>query len=222
MLKERLRAFMEKLPVSLFFIVLAGYYGYLYYEFQNSETSPLKQKEAEIRSVQDETVKLNKKLRELDAFRASLDKMRTDLRSLAQKLDESKASISDTFDDPAFMKAAVTEARRVGLSVEKITPLGNMVPKEFYGEHTFEFGFKGIFVQLLVFLHRVSQMQMVVKVDTFKIAPTGSRLSGFTQLEGVLQIKGYNYLRSKADEITKAPVGADPAKADPAKKAGGP
>lgn len=208
-MKDKLKSFLERIPVPLLFLALAGWFGYLYWDFYNSEESPLKQKEAEIQSIQGETARLNTKLRTLDTFRAQLDAKRTELRSLAQKLDETKASISDSFDDPAFMTAAVAEARRVGLTVERINPVGKGMPKEYYEEHTFEFSFKGIFVQVLVFLHRVSQMQMVVRVESFRIAPTGQRLSGFAQLEGILQIKGYNYLRSKADEISRtAPAGA--------------
>lgn len=200
--RDTLKAILERIPVPIIFLAVIGLLFYDWYGFQYSEESPLKAKEAGIEGVQSEISRLSAQKKNLEIFKATLEQRRQELRMLAQKLEDQKAGLSDSFDAAGFMKLAVTEARKTGLTVEKINPLGGANPKEFYAEHNFELGIKGVYVQLLVFLQRLSQMQTIVRVENVTIKPTGSRLSGFVQLQGAVTLKGYHYMRSKADEVS--------------------
>lgn len=204
---DQLKELFSKIPVSILFLAMLAYYGWDYYSFHNDPESPLQMKTIEVATVVDENQRLEGNLKRLEAFRSQMAVKRAEFVLLHQKLNEFKTTLDETFDSPAFLRTADTEAKKTGLSVEKITPLGQPENKEYYTEHTFEFGFKGVYVQLLVFLHRLSQIQTLVRVESFMIRPTGKRMSGYTQLEGIVKIKGYNYLRSKADDLQAGGAG---------------
>jgi Tfp pilus assembly protein PilO len=72
-----------------------------------------------------------------------------------------------------------------------------------YVEQAFELGFRGVFVQLMVFLDRLSQVQKVVRVDTMAMRPVTASFSRYVELEGTLQIKTYAYATSNADKLSK-------------------
>ncbi len=181
-----------------------------FYQFKTGTDSPLFEKNTEIQTVRAENDKLQIRARELKKFVSELERKKTELRGLAQKLDESKANLSETFDVPSFMQSAVTEAKRLGLQVMTFRPT-DRTPKELYGEQGFEFGFRGAYVQLLVFLHRLAQIQTIVRVENFNAHPFGARTSKYVMLEGSMQIKGYYYLRSKADDVSRQPAAGKPA-----------
>lgn len=197
---DRLREFMEKIPVPLLTMGVLGYFGYDYYTFMNGSDSPLFMKNTELTSVQAENDKLRTRVLALTKFIRELESKKAELRQLAVKLDEMKATLSDSFDVPSFMQMTVTEAKKIGLTVVALRPQ-ERINREYYAEQPFEFSFKGVYVQLLVFLHRLSQSQTIVRVDNFSLHPSGARSTGYTSLEGTVQIKGYHYIRSKADEL---------------------
>ena len=197
---DRIRELLEKVPVPLITLVVVAYFGYDYYSFMNHSDSPLFLKNSEFVAVQGENDKLRTRVLALTKFIRELESKKVELRQLASKLDEMKTTLSDSFDVPSFMRMAVTEAKKIGLTVVALRPQA-AVDREYYSEQPFEFSFKGVYVQLLVFLHRMAQTQTIVRVDNFTLKPSGSRSTGYTRLEGVIQIKGYRYIRSKADEL---------------------
>lgn len=202
---EGLSALIERVPWPIVLLVVLAVRGFWSYEFFTGTDSPLFEKRTETVTLQSENEKLQIRARELKKFIQELETKKKELRGLAEKLEASKSTLSETFDIPSFMQAAVTEARKLGLQVTAFRPT-TQSNQELYGEQTFEFGCRGVFVQMLIFLHRVSQMQTIVRVDSFAMRPV-TRSGKFVQLEGTLQIKGYYYLRSKADDLSRAPGG---------------
>ena len=201
--KERIRELIERIPVPLLLVAYVGYLGYGFYQFKNSPDSPLFEKNTELQTVTQENDKLQLRARELKKFIQELERKKLEVRNLANKLDESKASLSETFDVPSFMQMAVTEAKRLGLQVVALRPT-DRTAKELYAEQSFEFGFKGVYVQVLIFLYRMSQIQTIVRVEDITVRPSGPRTQKFVQLEGTMKIKGYYYVRSKADDVSRS------------------
>lgn len=210
--KEKLKEKIGRIPVPLLFLVLALYLGYTWYSFHSAADSPMLMKESELQEVKKQTETLAAKAKELEAFKATLETKRSELRQLASKLDDMKGTLSDSMDVPGFMQLTVNEARKVGLTVVSIKP-GERKAKEFYAEQAFDFAFRGVYVQLMVFMHRLAQLQTIVKAENFTVKPASSRQTGYVMLEGSIQLKSYSYLRSKADELLKAQEAASEAAA---------
>ena len=182
-------------------IAYCGWLSYdYYYDFQKNPESPKNLKLAEIEVVKAQNEVLKKRIREIDEFFKNLEVKKQELRALALQLDSLKASLSESIDVPAFMNLITTEARKLGLTVAKIRPAEGR-KLDYYGVQDFELNFRGGYVQLLVFLNRLSQSAKIMRVDTYRMKPRGSARSRFVELEGMVQIKAYYYIGSKEDRM---------------------
>jgi Tfp pilus assembly protein PilO len=197
---ERINEIIEKIPITLLLVCYFGYLGFDYYSFIKDESSPLLMKSANIEAVTQSNKKIEERIKKLDDFLKSLDAKKVELRRLAQELHETQGTLSETIDVPAIMKMTLTEAEKVGLRVLSLTPSGSNA-KEYYVEQTFQLTFRGVYIQLIAFLKRLSAVRQIVRVDTFKIKPLVSNRSRFVELDGTLEIKTYKYLGSKADSL---------------------
>ena len=223
---DRIKDILERVPYSLFVGLYVVYTLYGYYSFNNDPASPLLTKQAEIQQVQAENQKLRDKIKLAQEFLRSLEAKKQRLRELTLRLEQMKATLSEDLDVGEFMKVAVTEARKVGLTVLRLRP-DAATPKEQYFEQKFQMSFRGVFVQLLVFLDRMSKVQKIVRVDNFEVKPTGNQGAKYVTLEGNIELKVYKYMASKADELARsraatssaaggtAPPGATPGAAQP-------
>ena len=201
-MNEALKQQVDKVPVMP--IVAAGllYFAYGYYNFLNDPSSPLNVKKAELTRIETENSAMQKKIQAAREFVKNLETKRTDLRKMAAQLEELKASLSENMDVADFLKMTITEAKKVGLNVISLKP-GDKKKEEFYTEQTFEMTFRGVYVQLMVLLERLSQSQRIIRVESFSMKPIGSSLSRYVELEGMVQLKTYAYNGSKADQLGK-------------------
>jgi Tfp pilus assembly protein PilO len=115
------------------------------------------------------------------------------------------------------MKTILTEAKRVGLNVFSIKPAA-ITQSDYYEEHPFDLGFRGVYVQLVVFLEHLSSLQNIARVDSLEIHPVGNSASKYVELEGTVQIKTYKYLGTKADTVLKAGAATPPGMGGPGGK----
>jgi Tfp pilus assembly protein PilO len=214
---ERIREMINKIPVMPIVGAILLYYGYIYYTFTTDPSSPLGQKKAEIELARNETQVLERKLREAQDFLKNLESKKQELRTLAAELDGIKATLSTSLDVGEFMRMVVTEAKKVGLSVISLKP-AEQRKSEYYVEQVFDMTIRGVYVQVLVFLDRMSQVQKIVRIDEFGLRPISQLNAKFVQLEGAFKIKAYYYQGSKADELARDPA---PASGSEAAKEGG-
>ncbi|HCM41386.1 MAG TPA: hypothetical protein DIS93_15625 [Bdellovibrionales bacterium] len=197
----------SKLPLIPVLIIFCTWCGYDFYEFKTDPGSAFLAKIAEAKTIKETNVKLQDKILIVNEFLKNLEATRVELRNAATKLESFKASVSETLDVAEFARLTTTEARRVGISVVSIRPM-EPTKKEYYVEQPFEFAFRGAFVQLVVLLDRLANLQKVVRVDNFEISPAGSSSARIVELQGTMQIKAYRYQGSKADELGKIPGSA--------------
>lgn len=198
--QAKLKESLEKVPFSLLFVVFAGYLAYDYYWFTSDAASPLIAKQGEVQALKNEVTGLRGKIKDAQEFFRTLEAKKTELRMLAQQLDGMKSTLATDIDVPNFMRTVVTEAHKIGITVLSLRPT-EAGDKEFYHEQAFEFVFRGVYVQLLVFLDRLSNIKTIVRVENFEINPVGSASNQYVELQGSLQLKAYSYVRSKADEV---------------------
>lgn len=197
---DRIKELLEKIPVTVVLLLYLGYVGWDYYDFTTNESSPLIMARKEVEDSKAANARLQAKVNEGENFLKSLDAKRVELRGLASQLESMKGTLSENLDLPEFMKTVVTEARRVGLFVVSVKPTGSS-EKEYFGEQTFDFAFRGVFVQLMLFLDHMANLQKIVRVDNFNIKPRSSSAGRYVEIDGTVQLKVYRYIASKADSL---------------------
>jgi type IV pilus assembly protein PilO len=199
---DKIKEILSRIPIGTLALLYAGYLGYDYWSFTHDESSPLLQKQSQIESAKTDNAKLQVKVKQGQDFLKSLEAKKAELRKLAGDLEAMKGTLPEALDVPEFMKTTLTEARKVGLTVVSLKPTEGK-NFEFYAEQPFEFAFRGVYVQLMVFLERMANIQRIARVDDFDIKPLSPGASRYVELEGTVNIRAYRYLNSKADELAR-------------------
>jgi Tfp pilus assembly protein PilO len=226
---EQLKDILERIPYTLVLVAALGYIGFGYYQFRTSADSPLTQKTLQVSKTTKENDDLATRIKGVREFYRSLDTKRMELRQLAQQLDEMKATLSDQLDVPSLIKLFVTEAAKVGLTVASIRPTTTK-NEDYYGYQSFDLEFRAVYVQLLVFLERLSTVDRIVRIEKLRAAPTNAagQSSQYVELSGSIELKAYKYLGTKADELgrgsseTSLDSASKPATTAPGSPAGAP
>ncbi|MBL7715014.1 MAG: type 4a pilus biogenesis protein PilO [Bdellovibrionales bacterium] len=199
-LMEKLREILPKIPFLPLTALYLGYLGYDYYTFIDDPNSALNQKKAEGEKVKVETQKLQKKVAEQKEYASKLEGKRAEIRQMAADLDAMKGTIGDVVNVPDFMRDHLMEAKKVGMTVLGLKPT-DKGRTEYYGIQNFELNFRSVYMQLMVFLDRVSKSSKIVRVENITIKPVGSSLSRYVELQGTLQLRTYFYMGSNADQL---------------------
>lgn len=204
-------ALLKRLPWGIVFIgfLLFQGYGVLMF-FTDEANSPYLQKAKQLEQENVRIVELERKKREAEEFLKGLEAKRTELRTAAMELAKMKASLGEELDIASFIKMLVTEAKRVNIRVQAIEPGQERKEKEnlIIGQ-PFNFRFKGVFAQVIVFLERLLQSTRIVSIEGYDFLPGSQASVGrYAELEGTLTIKTYRYDRTKADEVAAQLGGA--------------
>jgi Tfp pilus assembly protein PilO len=201
---ERLKELLKKIPVSMLFALFVVYLGYQIYSFYNDNTSPFNQKKLQITQSRTENAQVQNKIKQLEEFYKSLDQKRTELRVLAKQLQDLKGTLSETIDIPLFISMVLSEANRAGVTVMGIKPTESKT-SEFYAEQDFQLDFKCVYIQLLVFIEHLAQIERILRVDNVELKPVGPSTSNYVEIGGNIEIKSFRYVGTQADEIAKNP-----------------
>jgi Tfp pilus assembly protein PilO len=207
---EQIKEILDKIPAMLLLAAVLGYLGYGHYEFVSDPSSPLLQKKAQVTAAQAQKTDLQNKIKSAQEFFQTLEKRRVELRALAKELEGIKVTLSETLDIGALIKTVVGEAAKVGLSVSGIKPT-DLKESEYYSEQSFALGFHGVYVQLVVFLERIANLDKIIRVDNFEMKVVSSPTAQYVSLDGTLQLKSYRYKASKADDLGKDTKSGSPA-----------
>ncbi len=208
---------MEGLKSTPFYLMLfsfLGYLGFQYYTFSYSPEGEVELHRAAMASANSELEGLKKKLADGNKFMKSLDQKREEIRAQIVKLGEYQGALSEAPDVPVLLRLLDTEAKRADLKVDRIEP-GKKDQREYYLDQEFKLEVRGTFQNLLLFVHRVSQLQRILRIEgvTLRIASTSLSAKAIT-LSANLSVRAYQYTLSKEDklqiaEIPKDMVGTD-------------
>lgn len=207
-----LKDLISKLPIQLLMVAGALYFAYDYLQFDGQLVaiagieSPLAPKQAQLVQVNGQVAEADKKLKVYQEFFNQLEKKRAEVRELAVKLEGLKATLNDTLDVPAFMEVVVTEAKRSGLTVQGLKPT-EKIARDFYEEQVFELSFKGVYVQVMVFLSRLAQSRTLIRADDFQFHPSGNATARYVPLEGTIKLRGFHSIRAATTATPKAGSG---------------
>lgn len=205
---ERVATVAGKVPWSM---VQGAFLLYTAYDLVNfkgdvpvmpNAQSPLYQKEVEIDNATKENQKLHDKEKEMKEFVKNLSMQKDKIRQLASSLKEMKATLPETLDEAELTKTLYTEAKKVGLVVVGLRPLEE-TKRDYYVEQVFEFEFRGIFAQAMMFLERLTSLQKIIRSQALSLRPISSQSDRFVELRGNVRIVAFSYLRSTADELPR-------------------
>lgn len=194
---------LKRFPSLLLLVGFLGYLGFLAYDFENSETGEIQTKQAQVKQMDTELEGMRKKKKEGEAFLKSLDAKKEEIREQARKLASYQGALAEAADVPGLFKLLLTEARKLEIRVDKMEP-GRKNQKEYYLEQEFKLEIRGTFQQILLFMHRVSQMRRILRVGNFnlKISPT-SLSSRTVTLASAITVNAYQYTVSEEDSISR-------------------
>ena len=165
---DQVKEILNKIPYLMVIVTYGLWMGYKTYLFKTDTSSPLVRKQAEISGKKNDIKTQEAKKKDLITFEKNLDVKREELRALAVRLNETKASLNEDLDVPALIKTVITEAKKIGLRVEGLRPSGEE-QKEFYVESRFKLPFRGAYAQLVVFLDIISRVNKNFRVDYLRL-----------------------------------------------------
>ncbi len=211
-------------PLAVLYVLYSAYD--LYFVFPTDASSPTAQKASQIKTLQDDNVTLSNEVKAMEEFVKMLPSTTERVREAGKKLGEMKTNLSDVMDAGGFMKLIEREAKRVGVTILGIKSL-EKIEKTFYVEQPFEVQFRGVFAQIYALLERISKVQRIIRVESFQMKPVTAATAKFVELEGVMQLKTYQYNESREDTLDQSsgraqPAGAVTDQGSPAQKEGGP
>jgi|GEM_PF-560555 len=199
---EQLKSILQRTPYALIAVFFLCYIVWDWHWFTTSEDSDLIKKQNEIVNIGEDISKAQTKLKEQLEFQRTFEQKQVELRELARRLNEMKATLTDNVDIPRFMKMVISEAQRVGMVVIGLKPVGQ-IKRDFYMEQSFALTFTGAYVQFLVFLNHLALVDQIARVDDFTLSKKGADTAPYVELTGNVEVKAFSYLGSKADVVAK-------------------
>jgi Tfp pilus assembly protein PilO len=195
---------LRRIPSFLILFLWIGYLGWQAYEFQFSPGGEVEAHIARISAMKRELKELNNKYQEGQSFLKTLDAKKEEVRALAKKLAEFQGALSEQADSAGLMKILLTEAKKIGLRVDRIEP-GKKTTRPFYIEQESRLELRGTFQQLHLFVYRVSRMQRILRIENFHFrpAPVGAGTANLP-LSAELGVSSYQYVMSQEDSLVKA------------------
>jgi Tfp pilus assembly protein PilO len=202
-------ASLKSTPFYLMLFAFLGYLGFEYYTFSYSPEGEVELHRSALASANSELEGLRKKLADGNKFMKSLDQKREEIRAQIVKLGEYQGALSEAPDVPVLLRLLDTEAKRAELKVDRIEP-GKKDQREYYLEQEFKLDVRGTFQNLLLFIHRVSQLQRILRIEgvTLRIAASSVSAKAIT-LSANLSVRAYQYTLSKEDKLQIAEIPKD-------------
>jgi Tfp pilus assembly protein PilO len=194
---------LSKIPFWMFFFLYIVYTGYQLFAFEISDSGEVAQLNQQLIQSKQEVDELKGKLSEGEKFTRNLEAKKEDIRQQVKKLSEYQGVLADSLDVPALIKMLITETKRIKLRVDRIVP-GRNSPKEYYLEQEFNLAVHGTYVQIVLLAQRISQLQRILKLESFNFKPvldSAGKPNGL--LEANISVTAYQYAMSNEDSIAR-------------------
>lgn len=208
---DKLKEILEQIKYVHVFAVIIAYAGYSYY-FQDMTEIQSKQAHGEELLREIETVK--NKIEQAKAFEKQIEEKRAQLADLDAQLRSKKAELPKTFNVPELLNDIFAEAQQVGLEVQSVAPDSKETKMDLYASMRIEVASKGTFLQIFIFLDRLSKLKRLVGVTNVVLgsgsatdrttlkgttgALSGKRLSGgektFRTVTGKITLLAYRII----------------------------
>lgn len=187
----------------MIFVVYVAYLMYQLYDFSYAPGGRVENHKVQISGIQKEIAELKKKLEDGQRFMKTVEAKREDLNAQIRKLGEYQGALGDALDIPSVIKLLLLESKKIDIRVDKVEP-ARRNQKEFYMEQEFKVEMKGTFQQFLLFAQRISQLQRILKIETYTLKPAQTNANGrpSRSLLAQFSVRAYQYTISKEDKIS--------------------
>ena len=139
--------------------ILAGAVHYAWFRGLNKQ---IKEKQAQLETLNQEIQKGRAAERKLAQFREEVRRLELELGKLLQVLPSKR-------NTEELIKRIETLTRQGDFTLRKFTP-GDFVPKEFYAEWPIAVSLEGTYHNLALFFDRMSRFSRIINVEDLKIA----------------------------------------------------
>jgi len=199
-MKEAVVNLLKGLPYGLVIVVVLAYALFDFYQFSYTSTSLRSQKTSQIVNLTNSIESLKKDVKKAEDFQASNKSIKQEIQLKASELEQMQVELTETIDIAEFLRMISTEAKRIGIRVTSLRP-GREKLDEFYVSKAVELKYEGVFVQLMVFLKRLSDVRKIVRVDDFQIEVKGDPSGQLVPLQGRMDIQMFKYRVTSEDEL---------------------
>ena len=139
-------------------VIVAGAVHYAWFRNLNRQ---IKDKQAQLDTLQEEIQKGRAAERKLSQFREEVRRLELELGKLLQVLPSKR-------NTEELIKRIETLTRQGDFTLRKFTP-GDFVPKEFYAEWPIAVSLEGTYHNLALFFDRMSRFSRIINVEDLKI-----------------------------------------------------
>lgn len=176
---EQFRNFVDSYLKWVYLIVVV--IAYAAYAYLNQDLSEIEAREEKIQQTTQKIKNLNKKVEEAKAFEKEVEKKRLDIAELEKQLLSKKAELPKVFNVQELLSDLFSEAEQVGVEIKNITPGASETtgPNALYAALRTDIEVVGTFVQIFIFLDRLSKLKRLVGVPSFDLTPSGNGLISF-------------------------------------------
>ena len=210
---EKVKEFLEKVKWShvLAFLVLYTLYG-----AYTQDRAEIESEEGHVTQLRAQIETTKRKITDAKEFEKQIEVKKAALAELDTQLRSKKAELPKTFNVPELLSDIFAEAQQVGLEVDNVVPDQGEAKAELYASMKIEVKARGTFLQLFIFLDRLSKLKRLVGVNsvglnvagpgdrvTLKgttVALSGKRLTGgdktFRQVNGSISLLAYRILEN--------------------------
>ena len=167
-------------------LLIAGAYGGYTFYFQ--DTSEVDQRKTQLRVVKNNIKNTNVQIQQAEKFEIEYENKKRDLATLEEKLRKKRTELPRTFDIPGLLTILFNEAEQIGLEIIRVVPDANEKKTELFASLKIEIDSRGTFLQIFIFLDRLSKLKKLVGV-TRVLMNTGSGTISLKGTTGALSRK---------------------------------
>jgi Tfp pilus assembly protein PilO len=193
----------KRIPTFLILFIWIAYLGTKVYNFNSSSDGEVEAHHLKVDEMKKDLQGLKAKLKEGEAFMKTLEAKKEELRAQARKLSEYQGALTEQADSANLVKLLLTEAKKIEIRVDKIEP-GKKTQHPFYLEQEYNLDLRGSFQQILLLIHRISQMQRILRIEDYKFKQSPTTLSSRAiTLAANLSVSSFQYTLSQEDSLGK-------------------
>jgi len=152
-----------KVRNPLIVVFLAGFFGFLWYDY---DFGPLKENVTELNETRDSK---ESELRTINALKPQLDRLRKETLLATAKLDSLKNIFPDQKEVPRLIREITSVNKKSNIVTTRFLPLED-APKEYYVENRYNVAIAGDYHNLGEFFSYLANFQLIINLSNVTIS----------------------------------------------------
>lgn len=167
---DKLKDLLSKLKWIHVIILIAASIGWAQYMIDQSE---IESREQGIVDAQKNLSNIKAKVAEAEAFQKEFEAKKIKYNSMVKALQEMQGALPKEFFLPELLSELLREAKQIGIEITAITPDPGEERKPLYNSLGFTIETKGTFIQIFIFMDRLSHMTRLMNVQSINFVKDG-------------------------------------------------